>query len=556
MNQGNDKTRTQVWEDEPPTETPTRRKAQVKPRVRTRVSQTEEGAPAEEADEGVRPEWRKRWAEENEDASRGPWWRPQSTWGRAFLACGVLAVAGGVTAGALALRAYLEHANNFRIAGTANIQAAGLTEVSRADLLPVFGEDIGKNIFFIHLDERKHDLEQIPWIEHATVMRVLPDQLRITVVERKPVAFTQIGQQTGLVDADGVLLTMSAADMAEHHYSFPVVTGLNPNDAPEARRQRMAVYMRLVAELDANHQHNSEQLSEVDLSNPEDAKVKLIEQGSDVTAELGEDRFMERFQRYKAHIGELRQQYPQLAGVDLRYDDQMVLKMGKPAPAEPAPQPAADAPQNMAAVQTPAPASQPVSAAAVKTPAMKTPVMKTPVSLPVSAPAGKIPAKTAAVKTPAAASAKTPARSAAKAEAKPAAKNHAAPAKAASAKSGAAKSGTAKPGVAKPGVKDAKNSTARKPAGKGVEAVAQARNKSAAHREATEKTAHASHEDKGGSAIARLEHIDKQRVEQLRQEQQKKHDAAQHHSAMSADKHRVAPQNSATTAVGTAVEGQ
>ena len=42
-------------------------------------------------------------------------------------------------------------------------------------------------------------------------MRLLPDQIRVTLVERQPVAFVRHGQQIGLVDANGVLLDMPAA---------------------------------------------------------------------------------------------------------------------------------------------------------------------------------------------------------------------------------------------------------------------------------------------------------------------------------------------------------
>jgi cell division protein FtsQ len=204
-------------------------------------------------------------------------------------------------------------------------------------MLPVFGEDIGRNIFFIPLAERRRQLEQIPWIERATVMRLLPDQIRISVVERQPVAFVRQGSQVGLVDANGVLLTMPAAMMAQRHYSFPVVTGITPQDPPAAARNRMAVYQRLLAELDANGQHLSEQISEIDLTDTEDARVLMPEQGTDILAHFGEDHFLERYQRYRAHIAEWRQQYPKLAAVDLRYDQQVVLEMaqGTDAPQTP-----------------------------------------------------------------------------------------------------------------------------------------------------------------------------------------------------------------------------
>jgi len=239
----------------------------------------------------------------------------------------ILAVLGGVTAGVLVFKTYLGRDSRFRIAGTDNIEAIGLTQVSREEMLPVFGEDVGRNIFFIPLNERRKQLEAIPWVEHASVMRLLPDQIRVSIVERQPVAFVRQGQQIGLVDKDGVLLTMPPAMMAQHNYSFPVVTGLEPTDPLPLRRSRMAVYERLLAELDSNNQNISQQISEIDLTDPQDARVLLPEQGMDILAHFGDDRFLDRYQRYKTHIAEWRQQYPKLTAVDLRYENQVVLEM-------------------------------------------------------------------------------------------------------------------------------------------------------------------------------------------------------------------------------------
>lgn len=268
------------------------------------------------------------------DEPRGPWWRPASKAGKIFLGLAALAVLGGIGIAALSLKTYLDRDARFRIAGTGDIQATGLNEVSRAQMLPVFGEDVGRNIFFVPINLRRKQLEQLPWVEHATVMRLLPDQIRVSIVERQPVAFTRVGNQIGLVDASGVLLNMSAAAMARHHYSFPVLTGIDPGDPAAARSARLAVYLRLMSELDSTGQHYSRQISEIDLTDPEDARVLMPEQGADILAHFGEDHFLERYQRYQAHIAEWRQQYPQLAAVDLRYDQQVVLEMasGKTAP--------------------------------------------------------------------------------------------------------------------------------------------------------------------------------------------------------------------------------
>lgn len=334
MNQSTTTSRPLIWEDEAPAESRFRRVQQGVPRAGRALP----GMPPEmedpDGDDAPRQDWgrpdRTRFG-----AARSHWWWPASTVGRVFVGLGVAIILGGLGTAGFLLKQSLERDGRFRIEGASNIQAAGLTEVSRADMLPVFGEDIGRNIFFVPIGERRRELEAIPWIEHATVMRVLPDQIRVNVVERKPVAFTRHGQQIGLVDANGVLLEMSAATMAAHHYSFPVVTGLDAGDKAASRLARMGVYGRLMAELDANNQHFSEQISEIDLTDPEDARVLMPTQGADILAHFGEDHFLERYQRYKAHVGEWRQQYPQLAAVDLRYEHQVVLEMasGKTQPA-------------------------------------------------------------------------------------------------------------------------------------------------------------------------------------------------------------------------------
>lgn len=299
---------------------------------------------------------RKKWSELN--VRHGHWWWPAVTAGRIAISVLALTILGAFLYAGNMLKTYLERDARFRIVSTDQIEATGIAEVTRADLLPVFGEDIGRNIFFIPLAERRRELESIPWIEHATVMRLLPGRIRVDIVERKPVAFTRRGQQIGLVDANGVLLDMPPAAMAAHHYSFPVLTGIDPGDSADARRGRMALYMRLMGELDANNQHYSEQISEIDLTDPEDARVLMPEQGADILAHFGEDHFLERYQRYKSHIAEWRQQYPRLASVDLRYQKQVVLDMNSASPATDA----ANTPATAAsAAAPPAPASKAVA---------------------------------------------------------------------------------------------------------------------------------------------------------------------------------------------------
>jgi cell division protein FtsQ len=84
----------------------------------------------------------------------------------------------------------------------------------------------------------------------------------------------------------------------------------------------------------------------------------MPEQGRDILAHFGDDHFLDRYQRYKAHIAEWRQQYPHLATVDLRYDQQVVLQMASGATAD-TPTSAVSADGQPSVPANPAPATAP-----------------------------------------------------------------------------------------------------------------------------------------------------------------------------------------------------
>jgi cell division protein FtsQ len=108
----------------------------------------------------------------------------------AVLALVLLAVFG--VAG-LNLYRYGKHSWRFRIDSSDQIEVAGAEHIPHAQIMDVMGGDIGRNIFFVPLAQRKQQLEQIPWVESASVMRFVPNRLRIEIHERTPVAFARIG---------------------------------------------------------------------------------------------------------------------------------------------------------------------------------------------------------------------------------------------------------------------------------------------------------------------------------------------------------------------------
>jgi cell division protein FtsQ len=296
-----------------------------------------------------------------------PLWA-KTRWGRIVLAVALLAVIAGVITLVIMVRDFLNRDPRFRIDTAASIQTMGNSQLTRDDLLSVFGSDIGRNVFFVPLSQRRTELEQIPWVEHATVMRLLPNQLRVAVRERTPVAFVREGDQVKLVDAAGVILDMPPAMMAAKHFSFPVVAGINPGDPLSVRGPRMRLYQKFITDLDAGGEKISSELSEVDLADLEDVRATIPAKGSDMMLHFGDEKFLARYHVYQRHLAEWQQQYPHLASVDLRYDTQVVLKMADGRPVEANPQPALTADASDADAK---PAPEPVKAAPVKSVAAK-----------------------------------------------------------------------------------------------------------------------------------------------------------------------------------------
>jgi cell division protein FtsQ len=238
--------------------------------------------------------------------------------------------------GASFLYHYGERSWRFRIESSDDIQITGLQNVTRGQVMEVMGLDIGRNIFFVPLSQRQTQLEQIPWVESASVMRFEPNHLKIDIHERTPVAFARVGSKVMLVDAVGTLMELPVYG-SKKKYSFPVILGMNAGEPLSTRAARMRLYNQLVNDLDSGGAHYSQELSEVDLSDPEDVKVQANNPDGEVLVHLGSSNYLERYKVYVSHVQEWRQQFNRVESVDLRYDHQIIVNpdLGGVAPLPP-----------------------------------------------------------------------------------------------------------------------------------------------------------------------------------------------------------------------------
>lgn len=242
------------------------------------------------------------------------------------MVCVGVVFAGGLAA--VAIYHYGERSWRFRVESSDDIEITGTQNVAKSQIIEVMGADIGRNIFFIPLAQQKAQLEQIPWVESASVMRFAPNRLKVEIHERTPVAFARVGPRIMLIDAGGTLMELST----RHRYSFPVILGMNPGEPLSTRAPRMKEYEELVRELDSGGGRYSQDLSEVDLSDLDDVKVRVNDPAGDVLVHLGSSDYLHRYKIYVSHAQEWRQQFHKLESVDLRYDNQIIVNPDLPHP--------------------------------------------------------------------------------------------------------------------------------------------------------------------------------------------------------------------------------
>jgi cell division protein FtsQ len=159
-------------------------------------------------------------------------------------------------------------------------------------------------------------------------MRFVPNRLKVEIHERTPVAFARVGPRIALIDAGGTLMELSS----KHKYSFPVILGMNPGEPLSTRAPRMKEYAELVRDLDSGGARYSQDLSEVDLTDLDDVKVRVNDAAGDVLVHLGSSEYLRRYRIYVTHAQQWRQQFQKLESVDLRYDNQIVVNPDLPRP--------------------------------------------------------------------------------------------------------------------------------------------------------------------------------------------------------------------------------
>lgn len=246
------------------------------------------------------------------------------TFYRRALVWGTISVA-GLTATGIAGE-FLLYSPQVALLKPDQVELTGNHIVSREAVLQQFARDRGHSVVRIPLDARRSALEELSWVESASVQRILPNHIRVELTERTPIAFLRNGTELALIDAHGVILDRARGE----NLQFPIVTGLSESMPREERGRRMQTYQEFMGAVDQVRAGSADRVSEIDLANPKDLRVVMtgIAAPNDpqaVTIQFGQNDFAGKYRMVVDNFSQWQASNGRVRSIDLQYSRQVIL---------------------------------------------------------------------------------------------------------------------------------------------------------------------------------------------------------------------------------------
>jgi len=170
------------------------------------------------------------------------------------------------------------------------------------------------NIFAVDMDDVRARVEQIEWVHHVTVQRVLPDEIVIRVAERDPKGLARIHGRIVEFDDDAAILQPDSAPLP----AFPMLLELDEKDTG-ANLRKIAMYRKAVAEL------GPEEIAQIMVNSNDE--VSIVRIGDPLIVNLGKADFKDRWGRYLKLKEMINTNYKNAVHVDLRFRNKVIVTM-------------------------------------------------------------------------------------------------------------------------------------------------------------------------------------------------------------------------------------
>lgn len=176
------------------------------------------------------------------------------------------------------------------------IEVQGTSHVAPAEVEKIVRAETEKSgVWKADLGEIRGNVERLGFVKTATVSRVLPDGVRVNVVERKPVAVVRIEGGDFWADEDGVILT--AVGKTESRPPF-VLQGWERDkteNAAKNNRERVRLYLQMLEEW--REFELAKRVVAVDLTDLQEPEAVVIDSGEPVKVVLGKENYAKHLRK-------------------------------------------------------------------------------------------------------------------------------------------------------------------------------------------------------------------------------------------------------------------
>jgi len=199
------------------------------------------------------------------------------------------------------------------------IVVEGTSATTPDSVRAVLHDYFGRNLVELALDEVAAAATKDPWVKQASVKRILPGTLRVTVSERTPGALALLGGSVYVVDDGGIVMGPAGPELP---YDLPLLVGLDAHRGKD-REATLARGIDLLLRLHAAFPTWTRGISEVDLSRADRVVVTRIEGGPQIL--LDPDHIDRNLGAYLALQPTIARKVGDVNRVDLRWSQRISL---------------------------------------------------------------------------------------------------------------------------------------------------------------------------------------------------------------------------------------
>jgi cell division protein FtsQ len=255
--------------------------------------------------------------------------KPKLNWRLGLRVLAWTAIAAGAAWGAKEVNSFLVTDPRFQLVcglrqpACTNLEIRGAVYTNRARIENVFSSDVGSSVYKIPLAERRRRMLAVDWVASATISRVWPNRLVVTVTERHPIAFAKLPVGAGryrftLIDADGVLLALPP----RVRFHLPVLSGVTEDQTEADRRRRVDAMQHLLDDLGPQ----AKDISEINAASTVDMRMITEIDRRAVELWIGDQHYRSRYQHFLNNYQEIRRHSERASVFDLRLDDRILAR--------------------------------------------------------------------------------------------------------------------------------------------------------------------------------------------------------------------------------------